>query len=249
MTITFTRDIISRKNFRWEQMKEELQGHRERLRGKYDRGGFTSLHDYEQLELLLSYVISRKDVKPIAKELILKFKTLDGVIKSPVEKLQEIDGLGDRSAIFFKVIGDVAKETFKQKAREIDIVTISGTEDLIKYLRNDIGYSKIEEFKVIFLNSSNNLIEAEKLSIGTIDKSPVYPREVVERVIYHKAKSIILAHNHPSGSLRPSRADIEITLKLKKILEILDVRILDHIILTRDSHYSFLEDGVIELGG
>lgn len=230
-------------------MEEKLLGHRERLREKYSRSGFDSLHDYEQLELLLSYIIPRKDVKPIAKKLIERFGNLDEIIKSPTEKLEDIEGMGEKAALFFRVVGDVARTSFEQRAKGKDITTISGTRDLLKYLRNDIGFSRIEEFVVIFLNSSNNLIEAERLSTGTIDKSPVYPREIVERVIYHRAKSIILSHNHPSGTLKPSRADIEITLKLKKILEILDVRILDHIILTRDSHYSFLEDGIIELGG
>jgi len=230
-------------------MEEKLIGHRERLREKYSRSGFESLHDYEQLELLLSYIIPRKDVKPIAKSLIKRFGNLDEIIKSPTEKLEEVEGIGEKAALFFRVIGDLARTSFEQRAKSEDVTTISGTKDLLKYLRNDIGFSKIEEFVVIFLNSSNNLIEAERISTGTIDKSPVYPREIVERVIYHKAKSIILSHNHPSGNLKPSRADIDITLKLKKILEILDVRILDHIILTRDSHYSFLEDGIIELGG
>lgn len=230
-------------------MKDKLLGHRERLREKYARSGYCSLHDYEQLELILTYIIPRKDVKPIAKEMIERFGSLDEIIKTPMKKLEEIRGLGEKAALFFNIIGDIAKISFEERAKREDVTTISGTEDLLKYLRNDIGYSKIEEFKVIFLNNSNNLIEVESISRGTIDKSPVYPREVVEKVIYYKAKSIILYHNHPSGSLKPSRADIEITLKLRKILKILDIRILDHIILTRDSHYSFLEEGIIELGG
>jgi len=230
-------------------MKEDVAGHRARLRRKYSEGGFDALLDYEQLELILTYVIPRRDVKPIAKELIKEFGSLEEIIKTPSPSLEKVEGLGRNTTLFFEIMGDMAKTAFRQGARRRDITTISGTGDLIRYLRNDIGYSKVEEFKVIFLNNSNNLIEAESLSIGTIDKSPVYPRKIVERVIHHRAKSVILSHNHPSGSVAASRADIEITLKLKKILEILDVRLLDHIIITRDSYCSFLEEGIIELGG
>ncbi len=230
-------------------MKADVAGHRERLRRKYREGGYHALLDYEQLELILTYVIPRKDVKPIAKELIDIFGSLEEVIKAPTEDLERIEGVGMSTALFFNLMGEMAKSVFKQGARGRDITTISGTEDLIRYLRNDIGHSKVEEFKVIFLNNSNNLIEAENLSTGTIDRSPVYPREIVERVIHHRAKSVILSHNHPSGSVVPSKADIEITVKLKKILEILDVRLLDHIIISRDSYCSFLEEGIIELGG
>ncbi len=230
-------------------MKEDVAGHRERLRRKYREGGYGALLDYEQLELILTYVIPRRDVKPIAKELIKKFGSLEEVMKAPAEALEKVEGLGRSTALFFDLMGEMAKTVFKQGARGRDITTISGTEDLVRYLRNDIGYSKVEEFKVIFLNNSNNLIEAENLSTGTIDRSPIYPREIVERVIHHRAKSVILSHNHPSGSVTASKADIEITLKLKKILEILDVRLLDHIIISRDSYCSFLEEGIIELGG
>lgn len=230
-------------------MKEDVAGHRERLRRKYSEGGYHALLDYEQLELILTYVIPRRDVKPIAKELIKKFGSLEEIIKAPTETLEQIDGFGRNTALFFDLMGEMAKTVFEQGARERDITTISGTEDLIRYLRNDIGYSKVEEFKVIFLNNSNNLIEMESLSTGTIDRSPIYPREIVERVIHHRAKSVILSHNHPSGSVTASRADIEITVKLKKILEILDVRLIDHIIISRDSYCSFLEEGIIELGG
>lgn len=230
-------------------MNEDLAGHRKRLRRKYSASGYTALNDYEQLELLLTYIIPRKDVKPIAKELLRRYRTLDEITRAPIGKLETVEGMGEKSALFFRVLGDTARSLFKEDTRNKDLTTISGTEDLLRFLRSDIGFSKVEKFKVIFLNNSNNLIEEESLSTGTIDKSPVYPREIIERVIHHKAKSVILSHNHPSGMLKPSRADIEITLKLKKVLDILDIRLIDHIIITRDSYYSFLEEGILELGG
>ena len=230
-------------------MNEDIIGHRERLRKKYSESGYEALHDYEQLELILTYIIPRKDVKPIAKELLRRFDTIDEITKTSPDKIEAVDGLGERSALFFKILGDTAGALFKETTKNKDLTTISGTEDLIRFLRSDIGFSKIEEFKVIFLNSSNNLIEEESIFTGTIDKSPVYPREIVEKVIHHRAKSVILSHNHPSGSVIPSRADIEVTLKLKKVLDILEIRLLDHIIITRDSYYSFLEEGILKLGG
>jgi len=230
-------------------MNEDLAGHRERLRMKYSASGYDALNDYEQLELILTYIIPRKDVKPIAKELLRRYGTLDVITKMPARKLETVEGMGGKSALFFRVLGDTARSLFKEDTRNKDLTTISGTEDLLRFLRSDIGFSKVEKFKVIFLNNSNNLIEEESLSTGTIDKSPVYPREIIERVIHHRAKSVILSHNHPSGRLEPSRADIEITLKLKKVLDILEIRLIDHIIITRDSYYSFLEEGILELGG
>lgn len=230
-------------------MNEDTKGHRKRLREKYMKSGYGALNDYEQLELLLTYVIPRRDVKPLAKELLRRYECLEGITREDPKKLATIEGIGGNTGVFMNLIGDAAREMFRERLKSRDLTTISGTDDLIRYLRSDIGFLKVEGFIVLYLNSSNNLIEEERLSTGTIDRSPVYPREIVERVVGHRAKSVIICHNHPSGVLKPSRADIEITLKLKKVLEILEVRLLDHIIITRDSHYSFLEEGILELGG
>ncbi|MEG0730583.1 MAG: JAB domain-containing protein, partial [Cetobacterium sp.] len=121
-----------------------------------------------------------------------------------------------------------------------------GKRDLIAYLRSDIGFGTKEEFKVIFLNSANHLIEAETLFSGTIDKSAIYPREIVKKALQHNARSLIFAHNHPSGNLKPSKKDIEVTKELEALLKVVDVKVLDHIIITRDSHLSFLEEGLID---
>lgn len=225
-------------------MKETI-GHRKRLREKYIKGGYDSFLDYEKLELLLTYSIVRKDVKPVAKELLKRFKTLEGVMKAPFDELIKVEGLGDGSVVFLKLISETSKDIFKGSYSQRDVTTISGTRDLLAFLRNDIGFSPIEEFKVIFLDTANNLLCEETLFKGTIDRSGVYPRNIVEKVIKHGAKSVIFAHNHPSGNLNPSKADIDFTDKMTKVLNAIEIRVLDHMIITRDSYFSFLEKGLI----
>lgn len=227
-------------------LKNLGEGHRERLRKRYIKSGLEGFNDYEVLELLLTYSIARKDVKPIAKELIEKFGTIDEIAKSDVKSLLEVDGIGEGSAVFLKLIGDIALILYREKIEDKDILTIKSKNSLLSYLRGEIGYSPREEFKILFLDSSNKLIASETLFYGTIDKSAIYPREIVERVIKNRAKSVIFAHNHPSGSISPSKKDIELTQYMYDSLKLLEIRLLDHIIITKNSYFSFLEEGLIE---
>ncbi len=224
---------------------KETAGHRKRLREKYLKGGYDSFLDYEKLELLLTYSIVRKDVKPVAKELLEKFESIEGVLKASSEELLKIDGMGEGSLVFLKLISETSKDIFKSSYSKRDVTTISGTRDLLAFLRNDIGFSPIEEFKVIFLDTANNLLCEETLFRGTIDRSGVYPRNIVEKVIKYGAKSVIFAHNHPSGNLKPSKADIDFTNKISEVLNAIEIRVLDHMIISRDSYFSFLEKGLI----
>ncbi|WP_372712946.1 DNA repair protein RadC [Ilyobacter sp.] len=224
---------------------KETAGHRKRLREKYLKGGYDSFLDYEKLELLLTYSIVRKDVKPVAKELLEKFESIEGVLKASSEELLKIDGVGEGSLVFLKLISETSKDIFKSSYSKRDVTTISGTRDLLAFLRNDIGFSPIEEFKVIFLDTANNLLCEETLFRGTIDRSGVYPRNIVEKVIKYGAKSVIFAHNHPSGNLKPSKADIDFTNKISQVLNAIEIRVLDHMIISRDSYFSFLEKGLI----
>ena len=227
-------------------LKNLGEGHRERLRKRYIKSGLEGFNDYEVLELLLTYSIARKDVKPIAKELIEKFGTIDEIAKSDVKSLLEVDGIGEGSAVFLKLIGDITLTLYREKIEDKDILTIKSKNSLLSYLRGEIGYSPREEFKILFLDSSNKLIASETLFYGTIDKSAIYPREIVERVIKNRAKSVIFAHNHPSGSISPSKKDIELTQYMYDSLKLLEIRLLDHIIITKNSYFSFLEEGLIE---
>lgn len=219
-------------------------GHRKRLRERYAKNGYEALQDYEIIELLLTFVKQRMDTKPLAKQLIKKYGTIEEILKADIKDLKETEGVGDITAVFLNFIGDIAACSFKDKAGK-EKISFKNKNQLISYLRNDIGFSKNEEFKVLFLNSVNEIIETEILFTGTIDKSAVYPRKILERALYHNARSIVFVHNHPSGNVSPSEKDIELTEEMKKFFKIVDINVLDHIIITKNSHFSFLEEGII----
>lgn len=225
-------------------MEKDYLGHRKRLRERYVKNGYEALQDYEIIELLLTFVKQRVDTKPLAKQLIKKYGTIEEILKADIKDLKETEGVGDITAVFFNFIGDIAACSFKDKA-EKQKISFRNKNQLISYLRNDIGFSKNEEFKVLFLNSVNEIIETEILFTGTIDKSAVYPRKILERALYHNARSIVFVHNHPSGNVSPSEKDIELTEEMKKFFKIVDINVLDHIIITKNSHFSFLEEGII----
>ena len=225
-------------------MEKDYLGHRKRLRERYVKNGYEALQDYEIIELLLTFVKQRVDTKPLAKQLIKKYGTIEEILKADIKDLKETEGVGDITAVFLNFIGDIAACSFKDKT-EKEKISFKNKNQLISYLRNDIGFSKNEEFKVLFLNSVNEIIETEILFTGTIDKSAVYPRKILERALYHNARSIVFVHNHPSGNVSPSQKDIELTEEMKKFFKIVDINVLDHIIITKNSHFSFLEEGII----
>ena len=233
-----------------EKTKNNAKGHRERVRKKFLENGFNGLEDYEVLELLLFYVIPRRDTKAIAKELIKKFKTLANVLKADTLELKTINGLGDVAITFLKMIGALPARIYKdelknQKLIKDDKNKITDKEVLLSFLRNKIGYEDVEKFYVIYLSSSNEVIAFEESSSGTLDRSSIYPREIYKKVIMENAKSIIIAHNHPSGNTCPSKCDIDITNEIAKGLKNFGALLLEHIIITRDSYFSFLEEGLI----
>ena len=204
--------------------EKDSQGHRERIKEKFLKNGIDGFAEYEILELLLTYCIPRKDTKPIAKELLNKFKSLDNVFKADFDKLSAVDGLGKNSIAFLKLIGDLPSIIYKDELKNKKLVDketlkISNKDILLKYLRNKIGYEEIEKFYVLYLSSSNEVIEFEENSVGTLDRSSVYPREIYKKIINLNAKSVILAHNHPSDNITPSKCDIELTNEIAKGLK------------------------------
>ena len=230
--------------------EKDNQGHRERIREKFLKNGIDGFAEYEILELLLTYCIPRKDTKPIAKELLNKFKSLDNIFKADFDKLSAIDGLGKNSIAFLKLIGDLPSIIYKDELKNKKLVDketlkISNKDILLKYLRNKIGYEEIEKFYVLYLSSSNEVIEFEENSVGTLDRSSVYPREIYKKIINLNAKSIILAHNHPSDNITPSKCDIELTNEIAKGLKNFGALLIEHIIITKNSYFSFLEEGLI----
>ncbi|MFZ8015897.1 RadC family protein [Fusobacterium watanabei] len=230
--------------------EKDNQGHRERIKEKFLKNGIDGFAEYEILELLLTYCIPRKDTKPIAKDLLNKFKTLDNVFKADFDKLSVIDGLGNNSIAFLKLIGDLPSIIYKDELKNKKLIDretlkISSKDILLNYLRNKIGYEEIEKFYVIYLSSSNEVIEFEENSVGTLDRSSVYPREIYKKIINLNAKSVILAHNHPSDNITPSKSDIELTNEIAKGLKNFGALLIEHIIITKNSYFSFLEEGLI----
>ena len=230
--------------------EKDNQGHRERIKEKFLKNGIDGFAEYEILELLLTYCIPRKDTKPIAKELLNKFKSLDNIFKADFDKLSAIDGLGKNSIVFLKLIGDLPSIIYKDELKNKKLVDketlkISNKDILLKYLRNKIGYEEIEKFYVLYLSSSNEVIEFEENSVGTLDRSSVYPREIYKKIINLNAKSIILAHNHPSDNITPSKCDIELTNEMAKGLKNFGALLIEHIIITKNAYFSFLEEGLI----
>jgi DNA repair protein RadC len=220
------------------------EGHRKRLREKFIKSGLAGFHDYEIVELLLSLGTPRKDCKQQAKEAIKKFKTLRGVLEAPPEELQQIDGIGSHSAFGIKLVQEVAREFLKEKI--IDKPIYKSSQEIFDYLYHSMRDLKKEVFKVMYLNSQNQIIETESLFEGTINSSSISPREVIESAIKYNAASLIFIHNHPSGNPEPSQSDKEITRDLVYTGSIMRIRVLDHIIIGNNRYFSFAGDGLIE---
>lgn len=224
---------------------EEHFGHRKRIREKYLKSSIELFQDYEILELLLTYAIPRKDTKIEAKNLIKKFGTIENVLKAKEEELLKIEGIGKSTISFLKLMGELPSVFYKNKIRESENILIKSKDSLIRFLREKIAFEKIEKFFVLYLSSSNELLAYEEKSSGTIDRSSIYPREIYKDVIKYNAKAIIIAHNHPSENLKPSRSDLDITKELAEGLKNFDALLLEHIIITKTSYFSFLEEGLI----
>lgn len=224
----------------------EYKGHRERIRKKFIDKGIHSFSDYEILEFLLFYCNAQGDTKPIAKAILKEFKSLNRVFKADVKELKTVEGVGPISAILIKFVGELLTELYGENLKiETKADKITDKEALLKFLRNKIGYEDVEKFYVIYLSSSNEVIAFEESSSGTLDRSSIYPREIYKRVIMENAKSIIIAHNHPSGNTCPSKCDIDITNEIAKGLKNFGALLIEHIIITRDSYFSFLEEGLV----
>lgn len=223
--------------------KPDYLGHRKRLRTKFKKTGLSGWQDYEILELILTYCVARIDTKPIAKALLRKFKTLGAVLDADEEDLESVSGIGFRSAILLKLFREVGEIYLKSGLKKTD--SVSSPRAVYDYLAVSLKGKKEEEFKVIFLNSANRPIEVETVQVGTVDKSAIYPRKVVERALKCSAVSVIVAHNHPGGSLKPSEDDIQITEALKSALATVDISLLDHVIISGEGYFSFKEKGIL----
>ncbi|MER9234257.1 DNA repair protein RadC [Mesorhizobium sp. M0622] len=215
--------------------KPHYLGHRDRLRERFAAGPNT-LPDYELLELLLFRLIPRADTKPVAKALLARFGTLAEVLGAPVERLQEVKGIGPAVALELKVVAATAQRMARGEIAGREL--LSTWTQVLEYCRSVMAFEEREQFRILFLDKKNALIADEVQQVGTVDHTPVYPREVVRRALELSATAIILAHNHPSGDPTPSRADIEMTKLIIETAKPLGIAVHDHIIIGRKGHSS-----------
>ncbi|WP_312361888.1 RadC family protein [Ensifer sp.] len=211
-------------------------GHRDRLRTRYREHGDGALADYEILEMLLFRLIPRKDTKPIAKALLARFGTLAGVFGAPLALLQEVKGIGETVALDLKLVSTIGHRTLKSELRKKHV--LSSWSAVVEYCHAAMAYETKEQFRILFLDKRNTLIADEVQQTGTIDHTPVYPREVVKRALELSATALVLAHNHPSGDPTPSRADIDMTKQIVETAKPLGIAVHDHIIIGKDGHVS-----------
>ncbi len=226
------------------QEKKSKEGHRSRLRQRFDKSGFDGFHDYEILELLLTYAIPRRDTKPLAKALIGQFKTIQKVLDALPERLKEVEGIGKNAAVFLKILRATIAEYFNGSLANGKI--FKTLDDLVDYLRAIIGGNQNEIVHVLYLNSRNELLHSEDLGEGTVSEAVAFPRKIVERALKHNATSIILAHNHPDGLAEPSDNDNLLTDAVKKALATIDVSLQEHVIISDGSFFSYRKSGYFE---
>jgi DNA repair protein RadC len=218
-------------------------GHRERLRERFAKGGADAMPDYELLELTLFAALPRRDTKPLAKALLARFGSFAEVIAAPRARLLEVKGIGESVANHLKIVEAAAHRL--AKTRVINRPALSSWTALLDYCTAAMARSQNEEFRVLFLDRKNVLIADEVQNRGTVDHTPVYPREIVKRALELSASAIILVHNHPSGDPTPSKADIAMTREVANAAKALGIAVHDHLVIGRGGHASFKSLGLL----
>ena len=230
-------------NEKQNKPKPHYHGHRDRLRARFLEGGISALADYELLELYLFRSIPRRDVKPIAKDLIAKFGSFAETIVAPIALLSEVKGISEKTALDLKILQAGAIKLGQQNIMNRPI--LSSWTALLDYCRSVMQFENKEQFRVLFLDRKNRLIADEVLGQGTIDRAPVYPREVIKRALELGASALILAHNHPSGDPTPSASDIEMTTNMVIAAKAINISVHDHLIIGRNDIASFKALGLM----
>jgi DNA repair protein RadC len=211
-------------------------GHRERLRERFYGAGADALSDYELLEMALFPALPRRDTKPLAKALLKRFGSFAEVLHAPVARLREVDGIKDASINQLKLLAAAAGRVAKGEIKRS--IALSSWNDVIGYCRSSMAFADKEQFRLLFLDKRNQLISDEVQQTGTVDHTPVYPREVIKRALELSATALILVHNHPSGDPTPSQADIQMTKAIIDIATPLGISVHDHIIVGKNGHAS-----------
>lgn len=225
-------------------MADHQTGHRERLRERFEKSGFSGFHDYEVLEFLLTYIFRQGDVKPLAKELIKTFRSFSGVLDASVEELASVKGMGKVSAMGLHAFRQAMAYYFQDHAM-VDKEQITKMSALVEMLRASIGHKQNEILFALFLNAKNEVLANKELGEGTVSQASAFPRKIVEEALKLKATSIILAHNHPGGVAEPSDHDESITTEIQKALALVEISLQDHIILANNEYYSFKRNNML----
>jgi DNA repair protein RadC len=220
-------------------------GHRERLRQRFMVDDGASMPDYELLELLLTMAIPRRDVKPLAKNLISRFGDISEVIHAPAHELLDA-GVSPNAIVLIRLTAACALRSAYNGFHDGDEPIFSNWIQFEEYCREKMAYKDIEEFRVFFLDGDHHLKGEKLITTGTINKTNIHPREIIKAALENKAVYVILAHNHPSGNVEPSKADIKMTKAFEELAEVMDLKLFDHLIIGREGSFSFRAAGYIK---
>lgn len=218
-------------------------GHRQRLRERFRKAGIDGVADYELMELVLFRAIPRRDVKPLAKDLVSRFGSFAAAIAAEPARLLEVKGVSEAVVTEFKIIQAASLQLAQGKVMKKP--AIASWSALLDYCRASMAYGTTEQFRILFLDRKNILIADEIQQKGTVDHTPVYPREIVKRALELSASALILVHNHPSGDPTPSQSDIDMTKKIAETAKPLGISVHDHLVIGKDGHVSFKSLGLL----
>lgn len=232
-----------RKPYETQKQPSYIRDHRKRLRERFLNGGASALPDYEMLELVLFRAIPRKDVKPLARLLLETFGDFNRVISASPERLLPIRGVGESVVCELKIVEAAAQRLARSKVIQKHV--ISGWDAIVDYCHTTMAHRETEQFRVLYLDRKNVLIEDEEQARGTVDHVPVYPREVVKRALELNASALILVHNHPSGDPSPSQSDIAVTAQINEAAIALGLTLHDHLIVGKSRELSFRAEGYL----
>ena len=217
--------------------KEHFIGHRKRIKDRFFSSSSDNISEYELLELILFWALPRKDVKPLSKILLKDFGSIGEIVYADTSRLLAVPGVTKSMCLNFKIVREVIRKLLQKNIMKKNILSSWGA--LIDYLKVTMQFFKTEQVRILFLNKKNILIADELQTSGTVDQTPIYPREIVKRVLLHEASAIILVHNHPSGHCTPSKSDIELTQKVVEACKSVNVIVHDHVIIGNNDFFSF----------
>jgi len=226
-----------------ESDKPDYLEHRKRLRERFLKAGPEGLHDYELLELLLTFAVRRVDLKSVGKALIKRFGTLNGVLDASQTELAEVQGVGPTSAILIRLVKELFAAYLEERMEGKDVLSSPGA--VVDFARMKLAGLPHEAFMVIYLNVKNRVIEYDVLQEGTVDRAIVYPRQIIKAALTHKAAGLILSHNHPSGDPEPSQEDKHLTRSVVEAARTVEIRVLDHLIVGKNGYFSFQENRLL----